>query len=116
MNNRISVILPENLRKDLDVLLKEKKVDQSTLIRQLLYKSVKEEKLKHALDLYRKGKVSFGKAAEIAGVNIWEFIDLAHKENIQLHYSLTDAEEEIRQIQMGNLEKYISKTESEKKD
>ena len=109
MNERISVMIPHDLKRDLEMLLKEKKVDQSTLIRQLLYQSVRKEKIKYALEAYNEEKVSFGKAAEIAGVSIWELLDAAHRHNVGLKYTLSDAEKEIEKIRKGAYDEFISK-------
>jgi predicted HTH domain antitoxin len=107
MNDRISIILPPELKKELEQLLAERHVDQSTLIRQLLYTSVRLEKIKHALDDYRTGKKSFGKAAEFAGLTIWEFIEQARKINLRLNFSLAEAREEIQKIEEGFYDQYI---------
>lgn len=107
MNDRISIILPEDLKKDIEQLLAEKHVDQSTLIRELLFRSVKEAKLQHALDEYRKGKLSFGKAAEYAGITLWEFIEETNHANIPLKLSIIDAENEILKISDGYYDQFI---------
>ncbi len=48
-----------------------------------------------AIDLYRLGKVSLGKAAEIAGVKTkWEMIQLLSKHEVWLDYSAEDAKQD----------------------
>ncbi|MHA1253764.1 MAG: UPF0175 family protein [Candidatus Helarchaeota archaeon] len=49
---------------------------------------MKSEKLKIAFKMYLKGKVSLGKAAELAEISIWEMIDDLHDKNISSKYNL----------------------------
>ena len=46
--------------------------------------SIREVKIQTLLDEYRKGKMSLGKAAELAGVNLWEFIEHCRVEKIDI--------------------------------
>ena len=109
MNKRISLVLPQSLTMDLEMLIEKKNLDQSTLIRQLLFKSVKEEKIKQAIESYRKEKISFGKAAEFSGLTIWEFQDEARKGNLQLNFTIDEAMREIGKIENGEFERFIPK-------
>jgi predicted HTH domain antitoxin len=52
------------------------------------------EFLRHtiAVELYREGKVSLGKAKEFAGLgNKWEMIQLLNERGVDLNYSAEDA-------------------------
>ena len=57
---------------------------------------IKQElRIEHAIEEYKKDKISFGKASELAGLNIWEWIDEVHKRGVQSTFSLEDAREEL---------------------
>jgi len=43
-----------------------------------------------ALELYRENLVSLGKAAEIAGMSVSEFMEFSAKRSVPLHYTLED--------------------------
>jgi len=43
---------------------------------------MKKEKIDLALKIYKKGRVSLWKAGEIAGLSIWEMIEIAKKRKI----------------------------------
>jgi predicted HTH domain antitoxin len=66
-----------------------------------------------ALNEYRNEKVSFGKASEIAGVNLWRFIDICHQNNIPLKFSKEDAEIGIEFVKEFDFDEY--KTRMDKK-
>ncbi|MHA1343872.1 MAG: UPF0175 family protein [Promethearchaeota archaeon] len=105
MGDKISIILPEDLKKEIDKLREVYKEDQSSFIRRLLWKSITQEKLEYAIKEYLNDKISIGKASEIAGISIWEMLDELNKRNITLNYKISEAELEIERI----LQKYKKK-------
>ena len=56
------------------------------------------EKFEIALKEYLNSKISIGKAAENAGISIWEMLDELKSRNITLNYKISDAELEIEKI------------------
>lgn len=57
-----------------------------------------------ALHLFETGKLSFGKARELAGVTVWEFQDLLGKRKISIHYDLEEYEEDLQTLsRLGRL-------------
>jgi len=51
-----------------------------------------------ALELYREGLVSLGKAAEIAGLSLWEMMELMARKGISIRYEPEDLEEDLRTL------------------
>ncbi len=98
MGDKISIVIPDDLKKEIDDLRNLFKEEQSSLIRRLLWKSIAQEKLEYALKDYIDEKISLGKAAEIAGISIWQIIDELKKRNIALKYRISEAELEIVKI------------------
>ncbi|MBY9019296.1 MAG: UPF0175 family protein [Candidatus Lokiarchaeota archaeon] len=45
-----------------------------------------------------KNKISLGKAAENAGISIWEMVDELKSRNLTLNYKISEAELEIEKI------------------
>jgi predicted HTH domain antitoxin len=43
-----------------------------------------------AIHLFREGKLSFGKARELAGMNAWDFQQLLGSREIPVHYDVQD--------------------------
>ena len=98
LGDKISIILPDDLKEEIDKLKKLFKEDQSSYIRKLLWKSVAQEKLEYAITQYLDDKISMGKAAEMAGISIWEMLDELKKRNVSLKYKISEAELEIDKI------------------
>jgi predicted HTH domain antitoxin len=52
-----------------------------------------------AVELYREGKLSLGKAKELAGLsNKWEMIQLLNSRGVPLDYSAKDAESDLETL------------------
>ena len=90
-----SVRLPKEIVEEIERLSKEEGIDKGTLIRKLIAESLREYKIKKALELYREGKVSLWKAAEIAGITYREALEELKKRNIPFKYDLEDLEVDI---------------------
>ena len=57
-----------------------------------------ELRLLAALELYREGRVSLGKAAEIAGLSLREFLYELRIRGIPLNYDLEELEEDLKVV------------------
>jgi len=78
--------------KELDFMGRVLNERRSALIRKLLSKG----REMWALELYRKGSVSLGLGARLAGISISEFMDLLRRYNIPLNLELEDAKDAMR--------------------
>ena len=57
--------------------------------------TVPELKVEMAVYLYAQGRLSIGKARELAGMALWDFRRLLASRRISPHYDVTDLEEDI---------------------
>jgi predicted HTH domain antitoxin len=85
----------ETLRKLGELADKEGK-DRSTLIRELLERGVKEKDIDHAVELYRNGRVTGWRAAQLAGVSLWNFYNILDEKGVLIQYSEHDLEEDLK--------------------
>jgi predicted HTH domain antitoxin len=52
-----------------------------------------------AIALYREGRISLGKAKELAGVESkWEMIQLLNQRGVDLNYTARDAKEDLETL------------------
>lgn len=57
-----------------------------------------------AIVLYQQGKLSFGKAREMAGMTVWAFQQLLGSRDIPVHYDVAEYEEDLRTLkEVGRL-------------
>jgi len=66
----------------LDRISREEKTDRSTALRKVLDIGIREYMRRKAVEGYRRGVLSIGKAAEEAGVSITEFYKILEEEGI----------------------------------
>jgi predicted HTH domain antitoxin len=66
--------------------------------RQILLDGIPERKHRLALRLYESGKVSKARAAEIAGVSLWEWHDLLDRTRARDDLSVAEVLTEVRRI------------------
>lgn len=69
-----------------DVLerISREEIDRSAALRKVLEIGIREYMTRRAIEEYRRGKVSIGKATEEAGVSIAEFYRILEKEGIPI--------------------------------
>lgn len=56
-----------------------------------------------ALELYREGRVSIGKASEMAGMCLADFMDLIAERDIPINYTLQNWKDDLTWIKTGRL-------------
>ncbi len=57
-----------------------------------------------AVSLFQQGKLSFGKARELAGMTVWAFQQLLGSREIPVHYGVEDYEEDLTTLrELGRL-------------
>ena len=83
---------------DVARLSKELKIDKSDLLREAIRLGMREFKVRLALDLYSKGKVSFGRASEIAGIGYRELQLELKNRNVTFRYGEERFQEELREL------------------
>ena len=74
----------------------EEKVDRSTVVRRLLDMGVREWRILSALERYGRGSITLLKAAELAGVSIYEMIAILEERKIPYRYDISDLEEYVK--------------------
>jgi predicted HTH domain antitoxin len=65
-----------------EALMREERLDRSAALRKLLHLGADEYRRRKGLEALAAGKASFGEAAEIAGLTLWEFRELVKERKI----------------------------------
>jgi predicted HTH domain antitoxin len=83
------------------VLLEDEEMPQMICIeipREVIHATrmnAQELKRELAVHLFQQGKLSFGKAREMAGMTVWAFQQLLGSREIAVHYDIEDYEEDL---------------------
>jgi len=88
--------VPEELAKEVEKIAEIEALDKSTTLKRLLIKAVQAWKMDYAIKLYQEGRISIGKAAEVAGVSLWEIGDILSKRRIPIQIGREELEEDLR--------------------
>lgn len=75
--------VPKELERSLEVYMKAEHVERSAAVRRLLYAALQRWREEYALRLLQEGKTTMSKAAEIAGMDIWSFVELVREKHTQ---------------------------------
>ncbi len=94
------VTVSATLSEEEDALIQEladlEGADRAGLINTLLRQGIKEFRMRRAADAYRREEVSLSKAAELAGVSLWDFIAGMDREALEIHYGPEEFEQDLR--------------------
>jgi len=94
----LAVRIPEEIEKEIQEVIEREGLDKATAVRTLLQLGIGEWRKQKALELLRDGKVTFAKAAEIAKLSLWEFVDLVKQRNIEwVSYTPEEIDKEFKE-------------------
>ena len=78
----VSSRIPDSIEKELRWYAEKEKVGVTIAIRKIIEMGVKEARLKDVLEKLREHSITLGKAAELAGISIWDMIDIVKERKI----------------------------------
>lgn len=91
----VSARLPDELEEELDEYVKKEGLERSVAVRKLLSEGLGDWRRKRALSLLEDGELSFSRAAEMAGMDVWSFAEIVEKENVVW---VADADEDLEAV------------------
>jgi predicted HTH domain antitoxin len=93
----LSTRVPMQVWSQLEQFMREEKLDKSAAVRKLLWIGLEGWRQKRALEALAEGNVTFMKAAEIAGLDVWDFAELVKRsEMVWVKPSQRRLEQDIR--------------------
>jgi len=91
----VTTRLPKELVDEIERMAEKERADRSEVIRRLLDEALRQKKIEGALSLYREGRATLWKAAEIAGLSLREIMELVKKNKIPVAYSVEDLDRDL---------------------
>ncbi|KXB05134.1 hypothetical protein AKJ48_00300 [candidate division MSBL1 archaeon SCGC-AAA261O19] len=95
---QIATRVDKDLLAQIKEIEREMKADRAEVIRRLLDEGIKQRQLDKAMTMLRNDKVTVSKAAEIAGVSIWEMIEVMREKQIPIPYDEEDLRKSLKWI------------------
>jgi predicted HTH domain antitoxin len=96
MEQPLTTRLPKEMLMSLKELSKIENIDTSTTVRKLLVRAIKDWKIEYALEKYKNGTFSLGKAAEFADISVLEFIESLKAKRVLLNYDNDELSKDIK--------------------
>lgn len=90
--------LPDYLVADLEKIEQIEQNDRSTILRKLLSRAIAEWKMEYYAQEYGRGSMTLARAAQEAGVSVWEMMDYVRQRKIPAQYSLDDLEHDLKVV------------------
>lgn len=94
----VTARVSKDLYEKIERIQEEEQTDRSTAVKRLLERGVGDWQIETAVRRYREGSVSIGRAAEIADVSIWRFMDILSERGVEMNYAESDLEADIAAV------------------
>lgn len=91
----ISARIPDDDEEALDEVAALIDDDKSSVIRKALREGLTELRIRRAVEQYQSGDVSTNQAAQIAGVSIGEWLEIARERNLTTQLSPNDLDADV---------------------
>ncbi len=95
----ISARIPEEDEKILEEVAELLDEDKSTVIRKALREGLSELRIRRAIEQYQSGEVSTNQAAQMAGVSVAEWLEIARDRNLTSQLSPDDIAADVETAQ-----------------
>jgi TDG/mug DNA glycosylase family protein len=95
---QINIRLTSDLVGALEQVAREEATDRATVIRRLLEASLRQWQVDRAIEGYRRGELSLGRAAEEADLTQWELIELLRDSHVAYPLEPDELPERIREM------------------
>ncbi|MCL7401130.1 MAG: UPF0175 family protein [Thaumarchaeota archaeon] len=95
MTEKSAVVTVRLSKRDLErveALRRIEDVDRSTLIKEFIEDGMR----RRVVDLYRRGKLTAGRAAEVLGVSLREFLELLEREGVSVNWDSESIREYLK--------------------
>lgn len=93
----LSVRMNKEILDELDRIAKLQEVDRATIVRRIIDRGIKKQRIDLALDLYQKGE-SLERAANISGASLWDVLEQRKRRGITSKFDIEEEKDTIIRI------------------
>ena len=87
--------MEEDELRQLERMAESSDLDRATLVRSLLRRGMREMRMERAVEAYRAQAITLSRAAEMAGVGVWDFLAGMGDRDLELHYGVEELEADL---------------------
>lgn len=92
---QLNIRVPDSLIEELERVAAEEQADRASVVRRLLAEGLQRWNLEQALEMYKRGQITKERAAEIAGVSIYDIMDELRQRGAVTQYALEELREDL---------------------
>ncbi len=96
----VSARLPLERVNQINMIAREEKIDRSTVLDRALDLYIRDWRLKKAIQSYAEGISTLSRAAEIAGLTVWEMLEVIAEKKTPHQYGVEELEEDLKAFQI----------------
>ena len=97
----VAARLPKDVAREIERIAAEEKLDKSSVVARATDLFIRQWKLERAMKLYEDGRITAQKAADVAALSIWEFLEELERRKIPVRYSAGEFVEDFEAAQKG---------------
>lgn len=79
----------------LDDLAGRAGLDRASMTKQLVRRGMAEIRFDNGAKAYREGRMTLSRAAEVAGISVWDMIARMGEKDLVLHYDVRELDEDL---------------------
>ena len=98
MLGKICLRLPVGMLERSDELARWERRSRSAMIREFLEDGIRGRGINHAVELYKRGRVTGWKAASLAGISLRRFYDALEERGVLIQYTERDLEQDLKAL------------------
>jgi predicted HTH domain antitoxin len=97
---QLNVRLPKSLLRGVEEVAEVERLDRTAVIRKLIAEGLERYRLDRAVRLYAEGRISKARAAEMAGISIYEMLDEIEKRGLRSPYTIEDIRQDLELLRV----------------
>lgn len=97
----VSARLPPERVNQINMIAREEKIDKSTVLDRALDLYIRDWRLKKAIQSYTEGISTLSRAAEIAGLTVWEMLEVIAEKKTPHQYGVEELEMDLKAFKDG---------------
>ena len=95
---QLNLRVPETIVQGLDEIASKEQIDRTALARKMLSEAIQQWKVEDAIAACRRGEITKARAAELAGISIYEIMDEVRRRGASPSYSLDELREDLSSL------------------
>ena len=95
---QLNLRVPETIVQGLDEIASKEQIDRTALARKMLSEAIQRWKVEDAISACLRGEITKARAAELAGISIYEIMDEVRRRGASPSYSLDELREDLSSL------------------